>query len=57
MWLLSWKWKKKKKEQENKRQVETQLKEWISKMTNDHLLLSDNMTKKVTEIGSQPVGN
>lgn len=48
-------WKKKRKE-ENKRQVETQMKEWINRMTIDHLLLSDDMTK-VTEIDSQPVDN
>jgi hypothetical protein len=40
----------------NKRQVETQMKKWINRMTIDHLLLSDNMTK-VTEIDSQPVNN
>ena len=48
-------WKQKKKE-ENKRQAESQLKEWINRMTIDHLLLSDDMTK-VTEIDSQPVDN
>jgi hypothetical protein len=52
---LEW-WKKKRKE-ENECQVETQMKEWINRMTIDqHLLLSDNMTK-VTEIDSQPVNN
>ena len=45
-----------KKKEENKCQVETQLKEWINRMTIDHLLLSDDMTK-VTEIDSQPVDN
>ena len=48
-------WKQKKKE-ENKRQAESQLKEWINRMTIDHLLLSDDMTK-VTEIDSQLVDN
>ena len=51
--LLEW---KKKRKEENKRQVETQMKEWINRMTIDHLLLSDDMTK-VTEIDSQPVDN
>ena len=46
-------WKKKKKE-ENKRSAETQLKQWINRMTIDHLVLSDDMTE-VTEIDSQPV--
>jgi hypothetical protein len=51
--LLEWKQKKK---EENKHQVETQLKEWINRMTIDHILLSDDMTK-VTEIHLQPVDN
>ncbi len=46
-------WKKKKKE-ENKHSAETQLKQWINRMTIDHLVLSDDMTE-VTEIDSQPV--
>ncbi len=51
--LLEW---KKKRKEENKSQVETQMKEWINRMTIDHLLLLDDMTK-VTKIYSQPVDN
>ena len=40
--------------EENKRSAETQLKQWINRMTIDHLVLSDDMTE-VTEIDSQPV--
>ena len=44
----------KKKKEANKHQVEAQLKEWISRISIDHIVLSQDMTS-ITAIDSKPV--